>query len=141
MAGSSGGADTSSKTDFASVDRRLREILQPLRARLVATREGPGGLVLEIPGLEGKPWGYVAGVRPGKRYVSFYLMPVYALPQLAASISPELRRRMQGKSCFNFTTVDETLFAELERLTAEGLEPYLAMASEVAERAFPARSP
>jgi hypothetical protein len=101
---------------------------------------GPGGLVLEIPGLEDKPWGYVAGVRPGKRYVSFYLMPVYALPELAALISPELRRRMQGKSCFNFTTVDETLFAELARLTEAGLEPYLAMASDVAARTSPARS-
>jgi hypothetical protein len=25
---------------------------------------------------------------------------------------------MQGKSCFNFTQIDEELFAELERLTA-----------------------
>jgi hypothetical protein len=26
---------------------------------------------------------------------------------------------MQGKSCFNFAAVDEPLFAELERVTAE----------------------
>jgi hypothetical protein len=30
-----------------------------------------------------------------------------------------LRAHMQGKSCFNFKAVDETLFGELERLTAE----------------------
>ena len=34
-------------------------------------------------------------------------MPVYGLPELLADISPELRRRMQGKACFNFTRVDE----------------------------------
>ena len=103
--------------DFAAVDHRLRQILEPLRSRLSVTKDGPGGMVVEIPGLEGKPWGYVAGVRPGKSYVSFYLMSVYASPELMASMSPELRRRMQGKSCFNFTKIDEPLFRELEGLT------------------------
>jgi hypothetical protein len=84
------------------------------------TRDGPDSLVLEVPGLEGKPWGYVAGTRVGKRYVSFYLMPVYGSSGLASTISPELRKRMQGKSCFNFTRVDERLFAELSELAARG---------------------
>jgi hypothetical protein len=126
--------------DFAAVDRRLRQILEPLRPRLSVTKDGPGGLVLEIPGLEGKPWGYVAGIRPGRRYVSYYLMPVYALPELASSMSPELRRRMQGKSCFNFSRVDERLFGELARITQAGFEPYLAFAAEVAGGKVPARS-
>ena len=121
------------RADFDAVDRRLREIVEPLRSRLVATKDGPDGLSLEIPGLEGKPYGYVAGIRRGKRYVSYYLMPVYAFPDLLESMSPELRRRMQGKSCFNFTKIDEPLFAELERVTTAGLEPYLALASEVAD--------
>lgn len=127
-------------TDFAAVDRRLREIVAPLRSRLVATRDGPEGLALEIPGLEGKPWGYVAGIRVGKRYVSYYLMPVYAFPDLMASMSPELRRRMQGKSCFNFTTVDEQLFAELDWITQAGFERFLVLAAEVADQKHPARS-
>ena len=58
------------RTDFGTVEGRLREILEPYRGRLVATKDGPDGLTLEIPGLEGKPWGYVAGTRLGKRYVS-----------------------------------------------------------------------
>ena len=74
---------------------------------------------LEVPGLEGKPWGYVAGTRLGKSYVSYYLMPVYATPSLVASMSPELRKRMQGKACFNFKSVDEPLFAELDALTGQ----------------------
>lgn len=75
------------------------------------------GMTLELPGLEGKPWVYVAGTRLGKRYVSYYLMSVYAQPDLVGAMSSELRRRMQGKSCFNFATIDEPLFAELESLT------------------------
>jgi hypothetical protein len=93
------------------------------------TGDGPGGLVLEIPGLEGQPRGYVAGTRVGKRYVSVYLMPVYASPELAASISPALRARMQGKSCFNFTRVDDALFAELGELAARGIPAYVAATS------------
>jgi hypothetical protein len=120
------------RTDFVTVDRRLREILEPYRGRLVATKDGPDGLALEIPGLEGKPWGYVAGTRLGKSYVSLYLMPVYAFPDLAETLSPALRRRKQGKSCFNFTTVDEPLFAELAAVMAAGFERYLALATEVA---------
>jgi hypothetical protein len=131
---------TERDADFGAVDLRLREILAPLRSRLVATKDGPGGLALEIPGLEGKPWGYVAGIRRGKRYVSYYLMSVYAFPDLLDGLSPELRRRMQGKSCFNFTTVDEPLFAELDRLTKAGFERYLALAKEVAQEKAPAIS-
>ena len=119
------------RTDFGTVEGRLREILEPYRGRLVATKDGPDGLTLEIPGLEGKPWGYVAGTRLGKRYVSLYLMPVYAFPDLDEALSPDLRRRKQGKSCFNFTTVDEPLFAELAGVMAAGFERYLSLAAEV----------
>jgi hypothetical protein len=125
---------------FTEVEDRLREILEPLRSRLVATRDGPGGLALEIPGLEGQPWGYVAGIRRGKRYVSYYLMSVYANPDVAGSMSPELRRRMQGKSCFNFTHVDEPLFEELARVTYAGLDAHLAHAAALAAERAPARS-
>ena len=111
-------------TDLAGVHDRLRQILAPYRDTLAATKDGPGGLSLEIPGLEGKPWGYVAGTRVGKRYVSYYLMPVYALPELQAGMSPKLQKRMQGKACFNFTTIDEELFAELAEVTRSGIKAY-----------------
>jgi hypothetical protein len=118
--------------DLDAVHDRLNAILEPYRNELSATKDGPGGLSLEIPGLEGKPWGYVAGTRLGKRYVSFYLMGVYARPELAEGMSPELKRRMQGKSCFNFTKVDEPLFAELEAVTARAISGFRAVADEVA---------
>jgi len=51
-------------------------------------------------------------------------MPVYAFPDLLDGISPELKKRMQGKSCFNFTHVDEKLFKELEVLTEQGYERF-----------------
>jgi hypothetical protein len=62
-------------------------------------------------------------VRLGKAYVSFHLMPLYMNESLSGTISPALKKRMQGKTCFNFKTVpDAALLAELERLTAAGLK-------------------
>ena len=140
MAANTNGNGSRPARDFAAVDRRLREILEPLRSRFSVTKDGPGGMTVEIPGMEGKPWGYVAGVRPGKRNVSFYLMSVYASPEVMASMSPELRRRMQGKSCFNFTRIDESLFAELANLTEAGLETLIASARQADKERTPATS-
>jgi hypothetical protein len=100
--------------NFVAVEARLRSILDPYRDQLDVD-DVYGVNTLKRPG--GGAHDFFAGVRQGKRYVSFHLMPIYALPDLVANISPELRRRMQGKSCFNFTTVDEGLMAELEALT------------------------
>jgi hypothetical protein len=118
--------------DLAAVHARLRDILAPYRDGLVATKDGPQGLALEVPGLEGKPWGYVAGTRLGKRYVSYYLMPVYESPDLVKGMSPELRKRMQGKSCFNFSTIDESLFRELADITARVIPGFEERARAIA---------
>lgn len=67
-------------------------------------------------------------------------MSVYGRPELLNGMSPELRRRMQGKACFNFTRVDEPLFAELAHLIESGFDAHLAMATDADRRASPARS-
>ncbi len=67
---------------------------------------------------------FFASVQVKKRYVSFHLMPVYVNPALLDPVSEPLRKRMQGKSCFNFTKVDETLFSELAELTERGFADY-----------------
>jgi len=124
--------------DLDAVHARLKSLLGRHREGLAVTADGPGGMKLEVPGLEGKPWGYAAGTRLGKRYVSLYLMGVYASPGIVAGLSPELRARMQGKSCFNFSKVDEGLFAELEALTRESIARQPAI-TEAALAARPRR--
>jgi len=104
---------------------RLREILVPYQGRLTVSSDGPALFELGMPpSPDDKRGMFVAAVRDGKAYASFHLMPVYAFPDLRDSLSPQLRRRMQGKSCFNFTRVDEALFVELELLTARGIERF-----------------
>jgi hypothetical protein len=104
---------------------RLREILVPYQGPLAVSADEPAKFELVMPptpaGKRGMP---VAWVRNGKAYASFHFMPVYMYPQLLDSMSPGLRKRMQGKSCFNFTRIDEGLFTELAGLTARGFERF-----------------
>ena len=51
-------------------------------------------------------------------------MPVYIFPDLLEGLSDGLKKRMQGKSCFNFTTLDKALVAELAQLTTTGIERF-----------------
>ena len=112
---------------LAAVFARLKRILDPCIGRCRAVTDTPRDFCLVSASVtyRAKPL-WFAGVRMGKNYVSFHLMPVYALPGLKRSISPGLKKRMQGKSCFNFTRIDEDLFAELERLTAAGADQFLS---------------
>lgn len=71
----------------------------------------------------GKPL-WFGGVEIRKRYVSYHLMLVYVNPSLLDAVSPALRRRMQGKSCFNFSSIDPELFDELDLLTAASRDDY-----------------
>jgi hypothetical protein len=86
---------------------------------------GPGNYLLLGAPTDKYPDGQAfAGVRKGKRYVSYHLMSVYLQPSQLGGLSPELRKRMQGKSCFNFTKVDDALFDELDALTDRGRDLY-----------------
>jgi hypothetical protein len=42
-------------------------------------------------------------------------------------IPPELKKRMQGKTCFNFAEIDPALFRQLADLTAAGFDGYRAL--------------
>lgn len=60
---------------------------------------------------------WFGGVRSGKTGASYHLMPLYTHPELVERMSPDLRKRLQGKSCLTFKAVDPALFAELAELT------------------------
>jgi hypothetical protein len=110
--------------EFQLVFERLRDILKAHESALKLTQNGETGYSLDTNmAHKGKPV-FFGAVRRGKQYVSFHLMPVYASPELLNGLSPELKKRMQGKSCFNFRHVDETLFNELVQLTQAGFERF-----------------
>lgn len=114
-----------SDQDLAATFRALKAILQPLEPALVKVHDEADNYYLDSPHIQknGKPL-YFGSVRTGRNYVSFHLMPVYIWPELLVGISDRLERRMQGKSCFNFTTPDPDLLSELSALTNEGFDKY-----------------
>ncbi len=115
------------ETQMTATFERLAAVFGPYQSALVTKTDEPGDLYLEAPPSTSHPKGLFFGaVKIGKRYVSYHLMPVYVHPDLLDDVNPALRKRMQGKSCFNFTTLDEGLLTELERLTAAGFARFQA---------------
>jgi hypothetical protein len=106
---------------------QLRALMLESAKGMIVFKDGPKGLVLHAPIPHpwdpGKPMWFGA-VQPMKNYVSYHLMPVYGSAELQGRISEALKKRMQGKSCFNFKTPDTALFAELGALTAAGAEVF-----------------
>src|SRR6185312_1075596 len=114
------------KPDLAPVFAALREILKRFIGKDLAVQtDKPGNYHLECPSIlhRKKPL-YFAGVRTGKNYVSFHLLYLYFNPAAIKTVPPALKKRMQGKACFNFTAVDEDCFAELGRMIRDGLKIY-----------------
>jgi hypothetical protein len=92
----------------------------PIEYTLLTQRPSP------FPQHKGQPM-YFASIRLGKAYVSFHLVPVYMCPELLPAISPALKKRMQGKACFNFKAEpDKDLLADLRRLTEAGVKLWAA---------------
>ena len=105
-------------SDFSPVFAALRDIMLSQAAGLIITRDDPGDLVVRIPSQGAEEPGWFGTVTIKKSYVAYHLMPIYCDPALAADLSPELTRRRQGKTCFNFKRFDAALFDELAALTA-----------------------
>ncbi|HEY1306476.1 MAG TPA: hypothetical protein VGF24_23140 [Vicinamibacterales bacterium] len=120
-----------SKQDFDAAFAELRAILQRQSATLSVTDDAPGRYCLEAPigPATLKAWGGkakrttipVAWSEVGKAYVSFHLMALGAMP---GAMSKALTARMQGKTCFNFSSRDPELFKELEDVTSRSITAF-----------------
>ena len=117
--------------EFETVFARLKLILQKHAGTFLVKPDLPDqyGLYAKIGPATLKVWGGklkkpmmpVAWVNIGKTYVSYHLMGLYGNTHLLGSLSKKLKARMQGKTCFNFTVIDEALFEELEKLTGQSI--------------------
>jgi hypothetical protein len=113
---------------FLEAHTALRKILDPFTKKkgMKLAKDGPRGCILLAP--HSPKWPqypdgvWFASTRIGKNYVSYYFMPIYMCDELQRTISPALKKRMQGKACFNFKAPDPELFKELSALTKAGYE-------------------
>jgi hypothetical protein len=116
-------------TDLGALFTRLRSILQQHAGQFCVGDDTATAYCLEaIPGPATlRAWSGkvkrskipVAWIQVSKTNVSFHLMALYGCQPLLDGMSKELRARMQGKTCFTFRTVDERLFLELKKVTAD----------------------
>ena len=114
-----------SQTDFIPVFQQLKIILEPFASNLTVSADSKE--VYSLDGPYSEKWKrnlFFGSAQIKKNYVSFYLMPVYMYPDLLKGVSSELKKHMQGKSCFNFKKVEPGLFKELNSLTKKGYERF-----------------
>lgn len=111
---------------FEAVFQRIRPMLARHAEGAVPKRDAPVAYHLDTHETRAKDGyrTYFGGVEIKKNFVSTHLFPVYTDPSLLDAVSPELKKRMQGKSCFNFKKMDEPLLAELEQLIDRGAALY-----------------
>src|SRR5215208_5167572 len=115
----------SPQTDFLMVFEQLKTILKAYARTFTVKKDTADTYYLDGPYSEKwKKELFFGSAQIKKNYVSFYLMPVYMYPELLKDISPDLKKHMQGKSCFNFKKVDPALFRELADLTRKGVEKF-----------------
>ncbi len=87
--------------DFADVFTRLRALMEPYAPDLGTAVDRDDEVSLNSGHVQANDTPlWFGGVQVKKRYVSYHLMPVYVNPALLDDVSPELKKRMQGKSCF-----------------------------------------
>jgi hypothetical protein len=111
--------------DFTAVFAELKSVMAPYAAKLDTKQDDDSVLYVDTKYVQkNKNPMYFGAVMLKKSYVSYHLMPVYVKPELLEGLSPGLKRRMQGKSCFNFTEIDRPLFKELAELTRAGFKSY-----------------
>jgi hypothetical protein len=112
--------------DFATVFTQLRGLLLGIESNLIVKADSLMGYSLDTPYSEKyKKALFFGAVKINKNYVSYHLMPVYMFPELLEGISPTLKKRMQGKSCFNFKTISDSELFELQILTSACFEKFL----------------
>lgn len=113
------------QNDFPMVFEQLKNILKAYAPNLTVKTDTPNTYYLDGPYSEKwKKEVFFGATQIKKNYVSYYLMPVYMYPELLNDISPALKKRMQGKSCFNFKKVEPELLEELKDLTRKGVDKF-----------------
>lgn len=116
--------------DFESTFQALRPVLARYANRLAVKTDTPVEYTLvtkspsPFPQHKGQPL-FFGSVRTGKAYVSFHLLPLYMSEPLTRMVTPALKKRMQGKACFNFKTAPEAeLIADLKALIEASLRQW-----------------
>lgn len=99
----------------------LSDLLRPYADGMIIKSDTDSNFYLNETQSSAKPQMFGA-VQIKKNYTSFHLFPVYTHPEFLDNLSPDLRKRMQGKSCFNFKAAEQIPVPELQDLVKRSYE-------------------
>ena len=117
---------TEKKQQLKQVFDAYRPILEPYVAGMIAVQNNDHGIYLNTHTImKNKQPLFFAALAINKNYVSFHVFPVYMYPDLLDGIG-DLKKRMQGKSCFNFSKVDPDQVARMEAMVKAGFDRFKA---------------
>ena len=111
---------------FGATFAALRKVLASYADRLMVAVDKPGDYQISSRTLKdrtGRPL-FVAAVQIKKNYVSYHLLPLYMNPALQQKVSSTLKKRKQGKACFNFTEIAPEQIRDIAELTRAGIETF-----------------
>jgi hypothetical protein len=118
--------------EFAKAFALLRGVMEQHRGPLVVSGDTPARYTMigtkpsPFPQHKGAPM-WFGEVKIGKAYVSLHLLPLYMNPSLLKQVPPELKKRMQGKACFNFKAAPSPdLLSELQQLVEAAIKDWTA---------------
>jgi len=104
----------------ATVFEILSGLIRPYAKDMAVKYDTDTNYYLEETISSAKPQMFCA-VQVKKSYTSFHVFPVYSQPELLDAVSDDLKKRMQGKSCFNFKTAEQVPIQELKTLLAASM--------------------
>ena len=91
---------------------------------MIVVDDSPGRYYVNTHSFAGNKQALFFGaVEIRKNHVSFHVFPVYMYPELLEG-SGDLKKRMQGKSCFNFRKIDEAQLSGLRSLVRAGYDRF-----------------
>ena len=115
------------RNEFQKTFEALRALLTPYESKLTVVTDKPGAYYLASNTSKTRSGAAIwfGGVEIKKNYVSFHFIPIYANPELRASLSPALRKCMPGKACLNFTAIDAAQLKELATVAKKGFAGFI----------------
>ena len=116
---------TDDQNHVLSVFEQLKDLLTPYYAGLEIHQDKEDSILLSTRFImkNNQPL-FFAAIQKKAHHVSFHLMPVYVEPILMLDVTPELKRRMEGKSGFIFESLTPELVSQLSRLVELGYRSF-----------------
>lgn len=97
---------------------KLRKVLSSLGSGLEIKKDEPDYYYLNTNKQVKAKDMFFGAVQIRKSYVALHLYPVYTNPELLDGIPDSLKKKMQGKSCFNFKKeITEEQLKGIDQLT------------------------